>query len=100
MLEYIVTVTACVSAPYFVSVLAATFLADQWRYWGATVARMAMGVLPSLIRVPAYADILRAMGDGSPLVAHAMPWPAMGFSMALAAAFFFVALKIVQRQEY
>jgi hypothetical protein len=100
MFEYVVTVSACASAPYFFSVLLLTFLDDQWRSWGAVIASVAMGALPNLIRVPAYADILRAMGEGSPLVAHSMPWSAMAFSIALAAALFFAALKIVQRQEY
>ena len=67
---------------------------------GRMIACMSIGGLPYLIRVPSYADILGAMGEGSPLVAHAMPWPAMAFSLALAAALFFAALKIVQRQEY
>jgi hypothetical protein len=56
--EYVLTVIACASAPYFLCVLLLTFLDDQWRVWGAMIAQMAIGVLPSLIRVPAYADIL------------------------------------------
>jgi hypothetical protein len=75
-------------------------LDDQWRSWGAMIACMAIGALPNLIQVPAYADILRAMGEGSPLIAHAMPWSAMAFSIALAAALFFAALKIVRAREY
>jgi len=98
--EYVVTVMACASAPYFLCVLLLTFLDDQWRSLGAMIACVAIGVLPNLIRVPAYADILRAMGDGSPLVAHSMPWSAMAFSIALSAALFFAALKIVRAREY
>jgi hypothetical protein len=100
MFEYIVTLIACASAPYFLSVLLATFLDDQWRVGCTTVACVAIGVLPDLIQVPAYADIVRAMGDGSPLVAHSMPWPGMAFSLALAAILFFAALKIAQAREY
>ncbi len=40
------------------------------------------------------------MGDGSPQVAHTMPWTAMAFSIGLAAILFFAALKIVQAREY
>ena len=98
--EYVVTVIACASAPYFLSVLLLTFLDDQWRSWGAMIACVAIGGLPNLIRVPAYADILRAMGEGSPLVARAMPWPAMAFSVGLAEILFFTALKIVRIREY
>jgi hypothetical protein len=100
MFEYIVTVIACASAPYFLSVLLATFLDDQWRVGCTMFAVLAIGGLPYLIRVPAYADILRAVGEGSPLLAHTMPWPAMAFSLALAAASFFAALKIAQVREY
>ncbi len=100
MFEYIVTVIACASAPYFLCVLLLTFLDDQWRVSGAMIAAVAIGALPNLIRVPAYADILRAMGEGSPLVAHSMPWMAMAFSAGLAAALFFAALKIVRAREY
>jgi len=100
MFECVVTVIACASTPYFLAVLLATFLDDQWRAWGALIACMAIGGLPYLIRVPAYADILRAMGDGSPLVAHTIPWPAMAFSLAFSAILFFTALKIVRIREY
>jgi hypothetical protein len=40
------------------------------------------------------------MGDGSPLLAHTMPWPAMGVSLAVAGVLFVAALKIVQAREY
>jgi ABC-2 type transport system permease protein len=100
MFEYVVTVIACISAPYFLSVLLATFLDEQWRAWGAMIACVSIGALPNLIRVPAYTDILRAMGEGSPLLGHSMPWPAMAFSLGLAAVMFFGALTIVQRREY
>jgi hypothetical protein len=100
MFEYIGTVIACASAPYFLSVLLATFLDDQWRVGGTMVACVAIGGLPYLTRVPAYADILRAMGEGSPLVAHSMPWSVMAFSAGSAAILFFAALKIVRLREY
>jgi hypothetical protein len=100
MFEYIVTVIACASAPYFLSVLLATFLDDQWRVGGTMLASLAIGVLPYLIQVPVYADIPRALGEGSLLVAHTMPWPVMAFSLACSAILFFAALKIVQRREY
>jgi hypothetical protein len=100
MLKYVVTVVVCASAPYFLSVLLATFLDDQWRVGGTMVACVAIGGLPYLTRVPAYADILRAMGEGSPLVAHSMPWSVMAFSTGSAAILFFAALKIVRLREY
>jgi negative regulator of sigma E activity len=40
------------------------------------------------------------MGESSPLVAHTLPWTAMLFSLALAAAFSLAAMKIVRLREY
>jgi ABC-2 type transport system permease protein len=65
---YAGTLTACASALYFLSVLLATFLAVRWRM---TVGYIAFGTLWWLSNhtpLPASLDIVRAMGDGSPLV--------------------------------
>jgi hypothetical protein len=100
MFAYAVTVITCASALYSLSVLLATFFDDQWRSWATMIACAAMWGLPYLTRVPAYTDIFRAMGEGSPLAAHAMPWPVMGFSLALAAILFFAALRVVRIREF
>jgi hypothetical protein len=50
--------------------------------------------------LPASIDIVQAIGKGSPLIAHTMPWAAMTFSLTLAIALFFAALKVVQTREY
>jgi len=100
MLEYAETLIACTSGLYSITILLATFLDDQWRMWGTMIASAALWWLPAVIPLPASVNIFRAMGEGSPLVAHSMPWPAMAFSLAVAAALFFAALKIVQRLEY
>jgi hypothetical protein len=100
MFEYAVTLIACGSTLYFLSVLIATFLDDQWRVWGTMIAAGALWWLSSRALVPASADIFRAMGEGSPLIAHAMPWTAMASSLGLAAILFFAALKIAQSREY
>jgi hypothetical protein len=101
MFEYALTLIAYGSSLYFLSVLLATFLDDQWRM-GATIGASVVlwYLLPNLIHIPAYADIFRAMGDGSPLLAHTMPWGAMAFSTGLAAMLFAAAVKIAQRREY
>jgi hypothetical protein len=98
--EYAETLIACVSALYFLSVLLATFLDDQWRVWGTIISSAALWWLSSHTPLPASADIFRAMGEGSPLLAHIMPWTAMAFSLGLAAVLFLAALKIVQAREY
>lgn len=91
---------ACASALYCLSVLLATFLDDQWRVVGTMVGGFALQYLSMDIRVPGSINIFQAMGKDSPLVAHTIPWTPMVFSLALAAALFLAALKIVQTREY
>jgi ABC-2 type transport system permease protein len=100
MVEYAATLLACGSALYGLSVLLATFLDDQWRTWGTLIAGGALAGLSSRAWLPASIDIVHAIGKGSPLFTHAIPWPAMAFSVAVAAIFFATALKVVQTREY
>jgi hypothetical protein len=100
MLEYAATLIACASALYCLSVLLATFLDDQWRAWGTMIVSTALWWLSTHTRFPASADIFRAMREGSPLIAHTIPWTAMVFSLGLSAVLFFAALRVVQAREY
>jgi hypothetical protein len=100
MIEYALTLIVSASTFYFVSVLLATFLDDVWRMWGGMIVYGAVWGLSTWIALPRSVDIFRAIGDGSPLVAHAMPWSPMAFSLALSAILFFAALKIAQAREY
>jgi hypothetical protein len=100
MIQYALTLIVSVSAFYFISVLLATFLDDVWRMWGGMIAYGALWGLSSWIALPRSVDIFRAIGDGSPLIAHSMPWSPMAFSFGLSAILFFTALKIVQAREY
>ncbi len=100
MAEHAVTLIACSSGLYFFAVLLATFLADQWRIGGSVLAFVALWLLSTHVHQPSTVDIYRAIQDGSPLVAHSMPWNAMTFSLGLSAVLFFAALKIVQLREY
>jgi hypothetical protein len=100
MFEYAGTTMVCASALYFLSVLLATFLEEQWRVWGTMLAAAGLAWLSSRSFVPASADLFRAMGAGSPPIAHTVPWGAMAFSLGLAAILFCAALRIVQTREY
>ena len=100
MLDYAGTLIACASGLYAISVLLATFLDDQWRVWGSGIVFAALWWLLNYTPLPASMNIFRAMGEGSPLVAHTMPWLAMTSSLALAAILFFAAFKVVQHREY
>ena len=101
MFRHAVVLTACATGLYATSVLLATFLDHPWC---GPASAIALGALWFLFDhtplLPASVYIFRAMRDGSPLIAHTVPWPAMAFSLGLAGILFFVALKVVQRREY
>jgi hypothetical protein len=98
--EYTLALIGCGSALYFVGVFLATFLDEQWRVFGNMISFAALWWVPNHTPWPASANIFRAMGEGSPLFTHAMPWAAMGVSLALAAILFLAALKVVRAREY
>jgi len=100
MFEYAGTLVACSSSLYSMAVLLATLLGARWSGWGCMIAFGALWWLSTHTPMPASLDVVRAMNESSPLLAHTMPWPAMGVSLALAAVLFFAALKIVQTREY
>lgn len=100
MLEQLETLVACGSALYFIPVLFATFLDDITRMWASFVCFAALWWFPNHTPFPVAANIFGAMSDGSPLIAHTMPWPAMAFSLGLSAMLFFAALRIVRVREY
>jgi hypothetical protein len=100
MFEYVVTLFACTSVLYFLSVLLSTFLDDQWRMWGTMLGAVGLGLASRSLPLPAFADIARAVGENSPLIVHTMPWSTMAFSVGLAAIFFSVTVKIGRSREY
>ncbi|HEY4382168.1 MAG TPA: hypothetical protein VGN01_17600 [Acidobacteriaceae bacterium] len=100
MIEFSGILIASASALYFASVLLATFLDDQWRIWATMLVPFIFWQLTSRIPLPAFADILRATGNGSPLITHTMPWSTVAFSLALVAALFLAAYKIAESREY
>src|ERR1700729_1020010 len=99
MIQYAATLIACGSAIYFVSVLLGTFFDDQWRTWGTMLTSGGLWWLSTHTGLPAYLDIFRGMGKGSPLITHTMPWNAILFSVLLAAVLFFAALKVLRARE-
>jgi hypothetical protein len=100
MFEQAATLIACSSVIYFLSVLLATMLDDQWRVRGTVLASVGIWVLCTQLSLPAFADIAHGIGERSPIVAHTIPWNVMAFSLGLSAILFFAALKIAQRREY
>jgi hypothetical protein len=100
MFEHAITLIACASGLHLISVLLSTFLDDLWRMYGSMIAYAAFWWIPYHTPMPAFLNIFRAMGEGSPLVAHTMPWNAMAFSVVLACGLFLAALQIARRREY
>ncbi|HEY4364754.1 MAG TPA: hypothetical protein VGN17_27560 [Bryobacteraceae bacterium] len=100
MLEYAGVLIGCASGLLFISVLLATFLDDLWRMYGTMMAFGALWWASKRVAMPDSVNVFRAMGEGSPLVAHSIPWAALGVSAGLAAVLFLVSLKIVQQREY
>jgi hypothetical protein len=100
MFRYAITLVACGSVFYSVSVLLGTFFDEAWRIWGSMLAIGALLLLFDKTPVPAALNIFRAMAEGSPLIAHSMPWTPMALSVGLGAVLFFVALKVARTREY
>jgi hypothetical protein len=100
MLEYAGSLVACASGFYSIGVFLATFLDDIWRLYGSAIVIPALWLLFNKTPLPASFNIFRAMSEGSPLIAHAMPWTAMGVSLCLAAILLSAALKVVRLREY
>ena len=98
--EHTIALIACTSAFYSITMLLSTFVDEMWRVWASMISLAAFWWLSTHTPLPASLNIFRAMGEGSPLIAHTMPWAAMAFSLAFAAALFFAALKVVQAREY
>jgi hypothetical protein len=100
MLQDWVTLIACGSAIYALSVLLGTLLDDLWRTWGTMLICTGLWWLSTHTSLPVFLDIFRGMGKGSPLMTRTMPWNAIGFSLLLAAVLFFAALRVVRAREY
>jgi len=100
LLQQAAALIACTTGFYYVSVMLGTLLDDAWRVWGSMLVFGAFWLLTSYIRVPNFLNLIRAMGLGSPIIAHAMPWGAMAFSLGLAAILFLAAWKITERREF
>jgi hypothetical protein len=100
MFRHAGALAGCAFAIYCFSVLLATLVDDQVRVWCTLMATGVLWWLSARGALPAFADIIRGMSKGSPLIAHTMPWSAMGFSVGLAAVLFFAALKVAQAREY
>jgi hypothetical protein len=100
MIEYSATLIAYGSALYATSVLLGTLVDDQWRIWWSCIAWVGCGVLCNVSPLPLSANIYKAVLQNSPMVMHAMPWPAAGVALGMTLALFWVASRVVRVREY
>jgi hypothetical protein len=95
-LENALVMTICGGVAYFVSVLLATFLDDVWQIWGSMLTVVALRLIPW----PSPLNLFQAMGAGSPLVTHSIPWASMGTAMFASLLLLWTAIKIAEAREY
>jgi hypothetical protein len=100
MLEYAGVLVVCASGFYSIGVLLSTFLDEVWRLWGSLICVGALWLLFNRTPLAPSVNIFRAISDGSPLIAHTIPWPAMSLSLGMALVLLFAGLKIAQTREY
>ncbi len=99
--EYVVADSLCLTGFYFMCVVIAAFLEDlQWQLFSSLALMFVLRWLSTTLPIPPSVNIMRAMGEGSPLMTHAFPWTSIGISLGSAVIFFLIALKIVQSREY
>jgi hypothetical protein len=99
-LKWIFTVSCCAGGFYAISLLVSTVLDEVWQIWGAVIAIGALKGLTVRFPPPPSLDVFRVMAEGSPLLTHTIPWPAISVSLGLTSVLFFAAIKVVQEREY
>ncbi|MDQ2840248.1 MAG: hypothetical protein M3Y72_04250 [Acidobacteriota bacterium] len=100
LMRLVLAAVVCISCFYCLSVMISTVLDEMWQMYGSLfVAGLAWWATERL-GFPSSANVFRFMTEASPLVTHALPWPAMAVSLTLSAVLFVTTLKIVQSHEY
>ena len=100
LLRLVLTAIGCTAWLYFVSVLIATVLDDIWQMFGSLFTIGLAWWMAKRFVLPPSADMIRFLGEASPLVTHRLPWPAISVSVMMSALLLWVSLKIVQSHEY
>jgi hypothetical protein len=100
LLKTILAAAVCTACIHFVSVFLATFLEETWHIFGSIFFVVVAWWSLSRVSLRPSLNVFRFLGDASPLITHALPWPAMGISLLSSAILFLCALKVVQSREY
>jgi len=100
-LRYALTIFLCSAAGFGVSTLFATFLDQQWQAFASMfVVFFGRALFTKYGAHPSTFDFYRAMGNASPLVTHALPWTAIGLSVAIGAACLIAAVSVERVRQY
>lgn len=97
---YALTLIACTSGLYAITVFLSTFLDDVWRIFGSFISLAVLWFLATRIRIPDFLNVFKAATMGSPLVAHSMPWGAIVTSLLFTVVLILAAIKVAQLREY
>ena len=100
LLKYWVTLSVCGVAFYSISVLLSTFLDDLTQNWSSMFGLVCLRAVFMGVHVPPSLNIFQAVGEGSPLFTHSLPWATMGVAVACAAIFGSAAFFVLNTREY
>jgi hypothetical protein len=99
--EFVVADSLCLTGFYFMCVVIAAIVEDvQFQVFAGIVLMFLLRYISVTAPIPPSVNVIRAMGAGSPLITHAIPWASIGISLGASVIFFLIALKIVQSHEY
>jgi hypothetical protein len=98
--RYWLAIVVSGSAYYSLSVLLSTFLEELWHVQIGMLSLFVSMWLFNNHHVPDSLNLYYAIGLGSPLFTHALPWGPMGASLAIAIVLLAVSLKLMQGAEY
>ena len=99
-LRWLLTTACCAAGFHAMSVLVSTVLDEMWQIYASFAAIFGLKWLTSKFPPPPSLDVFRVMTTGSPLLTHAVPWPAVSVCLCLAGILFLLAARVVETNEY
>jgi hypothetical protein len=99
VLKYAFTALACSLLFYGLSALLSAYFDQVFQVWGSMFALFALRWLSNSV-LPQSLNIFQAIGSGSPLVTHSMPWGPILFAFALGVFLLSTAAYLVLEQEF
>jgi len=100
LLRWIVTLSSVAAVFHAISICSATFLEENWQIWGTAAVIGLLKWLTMRFPPPPSLDVFRVMAEGSPLVTHSLPWPAIAVALVVSGLTFVLAVKVAETHEY